>query len=89
MGYKDNTCWWNHCYWLLTNGLRIQWGKDSGSNRVVNFSLSFTQTPIIVCVPHAGESYSPGYFSFGYNITNSSFTAYKAGASIDWIAIGY
>lgn len=71
------------------NGLRIQWGKDSGSNRVVNFSLSFTQTPIIVCVPHAGESYSPGYFSFGYNITNSSFTAYKAGASIDWIAIGY
>lgn len=92
MGYKDNTGWWNHCYWLLTNGLKIQWGNRP-SYATVNFNIIYTTEPVVFAM--VNDSNCTTHAQIG-DVTNSTFSyraaqygTWSESRAMFWMSIGY
>ncbi len=87
---------------ILMNGLKIQWGQEyTGSPaerilRTINFTVNYTQKPVVVIHPTEIDDGSTNALSVPYgnmyygainaiSINNFTYRGYK----ISWFAIGF
>lgn len=86
---------------LFSNGLLIQWGRESitpaantPTKKDVTFAVAYTDTPVVITTPQTAVPGTVVTGSAAANITATGFDCYvtrtgTTATSVGWLAIGY
>lgn len=86
---------------LFSNGLLIQWGRESitpvantPTKKDVTFAVAYTDTPVVITTPQTAAPGTVVTGSAAANITATGFDCYvtrtgTTATSIGWLAVGY
>lgn len=76
-------------YIVLSNGLKIQWGKKDGYTRHINFNIHFETSCVYLNFIANRSSSTENGWHYYYNLTNSDVYIMQNDETALWIAIGY